>query len=38
MSLALTDEERAMMAGSRGPAIAMAARILGETAAKLYRL
>src|SRR6266851_5459334 len=35
MSLALTDEERAMMAGSRGPAIAMAARILGETAAML---
>jgi predicted aconitase len=35
MSLALTDEERAMMAGSRGPAIAMAARILGDTAAML---
>jgi predicted aconitase len=28
----LSDEERAMMAGSRGPAIAMASRILGETA------
>src|SRR6266849_1021404 len=35
MSLALSDDERAMMAGSRGPAIAMAARILGETAAML---
>jgi predicted aconitase len=35
MSLALSDEERAMMAGARGPAIAMAARILGETAAML---
>jgi predicted aconitase len=35
MSLALSDEERAMMAGAQGPAIAMAARILGETAAML---
>src|SRR5260370_13612862 len=35
MSLALTDEERAMMAGSRGPASAMAAGILSETAAML---
>jgi cis-L-3-hydroxyproline dehydratase len=35
MSLALTVEERAMMAGSQGPAIAMAARILVETAAML---
>ncbi len=29
MSLVLTDEERAMAAGSRGPAVAMAARIGG---------
>jgi len=35
MSLALTDDERAMMAGARGPAIAMASRILCETAAML---
>ncbi len=35
MSLVLTAEERAMAAGSRGPAVAMAARILGETAAML---
>jgi predicted aconitase len=35
LSLVLTDEERAMAAGSRGPAVAMAARILGETAAML---
>jgi predicted aconitase len=32
MSLVLTEEEQGMMAGTRGPAIAMAARILGETA------
>src|SRR5260221_5274560 len=35
MSLALTDDERAMMAGARAPAIAMASRILCETAAML---
>jgi predicted aconitase len=35
LSLVLSDEERAMAAGSNGPAIAMAARILGETAAML---
>jgi predicted aconitase len=35
LSLVLSDEERAMAAGSQGPAIAMAARILGETAAML---
>jgi predicted aconitase len=33
--LVLSDEERAMAAGSHGPAIAMAARILNETAAML---
>lgn len=35
MSLELTADERAMMAGSQGPAVAMAARILGETARML---
>lgn len=32
MSLVLSAEEQAMMAGAAGPAIAMAARIVGETA------
>ena len=32
MSLTLTEEERAMAAGQNGPAIAMAARILADTA------
>src|ERR1700722_15551825 len=32
MSLVLTEEAQGMRAGTRGPAIAMAARILGETA------
>jgi predicted aconitase len=35
LTLVLSDEERAMAAGSHGPAIAMAARILNETAAML---
>src|SRR5260370_17905154 len=35
MSVALTDEERAMMAGARGPDVARASRILCERAAML---
>jgi hypothetical protein len=35
LTLVLSDEERAMAAGSQGPAVAMAARILTETAAML---
>jgi predicted aconitase len=32
VALTLTEEERAIAAGAKGPAVAMAARILGETA------